>query len=91
MNPEKLMVGKNCQIQQLIQNNTFIMKFLYILLIYFSPYILIASQSMVSLLEESFYNETEGYVSKENICRKQAYWEDSLVYMPPKRVKLLLY
>ena len=67
MNPEKLMVGKNCQIQQLIQNNTFIMKFLYILLIYFSPYILIASQSMVSLLEESFYNETEGYVSKENV------------------------
>ena len=43
------------------------MKLLYILIIYFSPYILIASQSMVSLLEESFYNETKRYVSKENV------------------------
>lgn len=67
------MAGKNCQIRQLIQNNIFIMKLLYILIIYFSPYILIASQSMVSLLEESFYNETKGYVSKENVRERIEY------------------
>lgn len=67
MNLEKLMAGINCQIRQLIQNKIFIMKFLYIILMFLFPNILTASTDMVSFLEKSFYNETNGYISKENI------------------------
>lgn len=43
------------------------MKRFYIMLVFSFPYFLIASQSIMSPLEKSFYDETRGYISKTNM------------------------